>query len=518
MLTAPLRNAPLASLLVAAPAPLLAASPASAQVLPPPVQQGDLTVRLVVVAEGLTAPNLVTHAGDDSGRLFVVDQIGLVRVIDASGNLLAEPFLDVRDRMVTLAAGFDERGLLGLAFHPDFESNGRFFVRYSVPRAGSAGEPCFGTSRGCHSERLSEFTMPDPTASTAAAAVERVLFEIAEPEFNHNSGSVEFGPDGMLYFTLGDGGGANDGLSSPGLPHGPDGNGQNTMTHLGSMLRIDVDAEPEPGLGYAIPGDNPFAAPRRDGLVGLPEIYAWGFRNPFRFSFDDETGELWVADVGQNLIEEIDVVEGGRNYGWVIREGSLCFDPQNPGDPLPACPGVGLQGEPLHGPVAEYTHADGISVIGGYVWRRSAGSAMHGKYIFGDFSTSFGSPAGRLFYLDAEGDRSAIFEPQLEGGGVFGGRFIRGFGRDEAGHVYVATTTVGGTTGATGAVIRIDPTDLACSPADVSAPLGQLTVNDLLAYLGLFRQKAPEADLDGSGQVEVHDLLAYLGAFRAGCP
>ena len=209
--------------------------------------------------------------------------------------------------MVTVNPNFDERGLLGLAFHPDYATNGRFFVRYSKPRTGVMGEPCFGTSRGCHEAILAEFSvLGDPAKSDVADPnSEIILFRVDEPQYNHNSGHVAFGPDGLLYWTLGDGGGAHDGLTDIPPSHGPIGHGQNPNTALGSLLRIDVDSTPDPGLPYVIPPGNPFA----DG--GAPEIFAYGLRNPYRFSFDDGPGayrSLFLSDVGQNLFEEINVL------------------------------------------------------------------------------------------------------------------------------------------------------------------------------------------------------------------
>lgn len=255
---------------------LFVAAGSNAQVMP-----GDQTVQLVEVASGLISPVQVTNAGDGSGRLFVVDQAGFIRVIDG-GQLLPTPFLDLTGVIPTLNTNFDERGLLGLAFHPDYEKNGRFFVRHSVARTGAAGEPCVGTSRGCHSELLVEFHVSagDPNVADPAGTT---LFSVDEPEWNHNSGGIAFGPDDMLYFTLGDGGGRDDGMSSVPLAHGPIGNGQNIETVLGSILRIDIDD----AFPYAIPADNPFADPAKPGA---PEIYAYGLRNPYRFSFDDGDG------------------------------------------------------------------------------------------------------------------------------------------------------------------------------------------------------------------------------------
>lgn len=410
---------------------------------PAQITTGELTIELETVAEGLTAPVSVTHAGDGSGRLFVVDQAGLIRIV-RDGSLLAAPFLDLTSEMVAVNPFFDERGLLGLAFHPDYETNGRFFVRYSVPRTGNPGEPCFGTSRGCHSEVLGEFRVSDdPDVAVPGGTI---LFSVDEPQFNHNSGGIAFGPDGFLYLTLGDGGGADDGLADTPPSHGPIGNGQDIFTTLGSILRIDIDG----GAPYAIPPDNPFV-----GISGADEIYAYGFRNPYRFSFDRDTGRLFLADVGQNLFEEIDIVEKGGNYGWVIREGLHCFDPFDPTHPPASCSTTGPYGEPLIDPVAEYDHDDGIAVVGGFVYRGTRFRELSGKYVFGDFSRGFVPGNGRLFYLDADGDFSSLFELRLGNDDEPLGLYLLGLGEDEDGELYVATSESLGPTGDSGKVHRV---------------------------------------------------------------
>ncbi len=425
------------------------------------IPQGDITIGLDLIAEGLTSPVSATHAGDASGRLFVVDQVGQIRIIDQDGTLLPDPFLDLSAEIVVLNEIFDERGLLGLAFHPDYRRNGRFFVRYSAPRAGDPSEPCFGTSRGCHEEILAEFRVSDDP--NVADPTGSILFRVDEPQFNHDAGQVAFGPrefvDGggapreFLYFTLGDGGGAHDGLADSPPSHGPIGNSQNIETALGSILRIDVDSPPDPGLAYAIPPDNPFV-----GTAGVDEIYAYGLRNPYRFSFDDGPGgdgRLFLADVGQNLFEEIDIVEKGGNYGWVIREGFSCFDPFNPMSPPASCPDTGPIGEPLLDPIADYDHDDGIAVVGGFVYRGSRFPQLVGKYVFGDFSRGFFGPSGRLFWLDADGALSDIFEFRLAPDDDPLNRFVLGFGEDERGEIYVLTSENLGPAGNAGQVWHI---------------------------------------------------------------
>ena len=423
---------------------------------PPGIPKGDVIIELETVASGLTSPVLVANASDGSGRLFIVDQAGQIRIVENNGNLLPTPFLDITSVMITPDAGFDERGLLGLAFHPDYANNGRFFVRYSGPRDGVDGEPCFGSSRGCHEEILSEYSVSnnDPNVAEPNGAI---LFSVDEPQFNHDGGDVAFGPDGFLYFGLGDGGGAHDGLADTPPSHGP-GHGQDINTPLGAILRIDVDSQPQASLAYAIPVDNPFV-----GQPGLDEMYAYGLRNPYRFSFDDGPGgdgSLYLADAGQNLFEEINIIERGGNYGWVAREGLHCFDPFNPTNPPANCPNSGPLGEPLIDPIAEYSHPGfgfnpegGIAIIGGFVYRGSSPN-LRSKYIFGDFSKSFVPGDGSIYYLQTN-PNFEIRQFQIGVGDVPYGLYLLGFGEGENGEVYVAGSLNLGTTGDTGIVQRI---------------------------------------------------------------
>ncbi|OLE64683.1 MAG: hypothetical protein AUG03_08360, partial [Acidobacteria bacterium 13_1_20CM_2_68_14] len=427
---------------------LFTAPPSSAS----EITKGDIMIKREVVAAGIVGAPHLANADDGSGRLFIVDQGGLIRIVK-KGVLLPTPFLDLRDRIVTVNPGFDERGLLGLAFHPDYVQNGRFFVRYSAPRAGAPGEPCFGTARGCHEEILAEFHVSsDPDVADPAGTI---LFRVDKPQFNHNSGTVAFGPDGMLYFTLGDGGGANDGLADTPPSHGPIGNAQNINAFLGKILRIDVDGPPQSPLAYAIPADNPFV-----GADGLDEIYAYGLRNPFRFAFDDGPGgdnRLVLADVGQNLFEEVNIIHKGGNYGWVIREGLSCFDPFNPNTPPATCSSTGPLGEPLLDPIVDYSHAEGgISVIGGYVYRGSRSPSLVGRYVFGDFSSSFSTPGGRLYFLDgSDASGYAIKEFTIGREDIPYGLFLKGFGQGEDRELYALGSIALAPTGNTGRVERL---------------------------------------------------------------
>jgi glucose/arabinose dehydrogenase len=341
-------------------------------------------IRLDPVAGGLASPLLVTHAGDGSGRLFVVEQPGRIRIIQ-NGVLLPGSFLDITSKV----AFGGERGLLGLAFHPYYRINGRFYVNYT--RAGDGATV------------LSQFWV-SATDPNAANPFEVVLLVIPQPEVHHNGGHLAFGPDRYLYIATGDGGGVGD-------PHGMIGNGQNTFALLGKILRINVNRSP-----YTVPADNPFAL--FNLRYGAGEVYAWGFRNPWRFSFDRATGYLFCADVGQAQIEEIDVVFRGGNYGWRYMEGTACYNPPS------GCPTAGLQL-----PIFEYAHTSGsngrCSITGGYVYRGLGSPTIYGLYFYGDYCS------GEIFALQATGagwNNYLLLDTALN---------ITSFGEDEAGELYV---------------------------------------------------------------------------------
>ena len=279
---------------------------------------------------------------DGSGRLFVAEQGGLVWVFPPSSSAsVKKEFLDLRSRVDTRG---NEEGLLGIAFHPDFRSNGYFYVNY--------------TAASPDRTVVSRFKVSSDNPDRVDEGSELAILEFAQPYSNHNGGQIAFGPDGFLYIAVGDGGSAGD----------PQGNGQNRRTLLGSILRIDVDGSGN-GLNYAIPADNPFAGSGQ-GFRG--EIFAYGFRNPWRFCFDPSTSLLWAADVGQNAREEIDMVRKGGNYGWNLMEGSLFYGP-------------GRDGSGLELPVAEYDHAVGKSITGGYFYRTGPLTELKGAYIYADF-------------------------------------------------------------------------------------------------------------------------------------
>lgn len=416
-----------------------------------PVDPGDDTDEFLdveLLAEGLTAPVMLREPPDGSGRLLVVDQAGLIRIVDGDGELLEEPFLDLRSRLVTLQDGFDERGLLGLAFHPDYATNGRFFVYYSAPLR--SGAPA-GFD---HTSHVSEFVVSgDPDVADAAS--ERIILQVDQPQFNHDAGTVDFGPDGFLYISLGDGGGAHDvgtGHVQDWYEENDGGNGQDVTSNLlGSILRIDVDG----GQPYEIPADNPFV-----GEAGLDEIWAYGFRNPYRFSFDPLTGDMLVGDAGQSLWEEVSLVEGGGNYGWNVKEGTHCFDAANPDEELDDCPDTGEFGEPLVDPVIEYANAAnggiGVVVVGGFVYRGDAVPELQGQYIFGDYSRAGGEARGVVMMATPAATGLWPVE-ELEFGDPPGelGEFLLGFGQDLAGEVYVLTSDTGIPDGTTGKVYRL---------------------------------------------------------------
>jgi glucose/arabinose dehydrogenase len=410
------------------------------------IKASDNMIGLKLIASGFAAPMEFISSKD--GRMFVVDQIGLVKVITADGKLQEEPFLNISDRMVKISPRYDERGLLGLAFHPDFARNGRIFVFYSAPlrSGGPQGWNC--------TNKLSEFSIAKDNPNRIDINSEKVLLQIDKPQMNHNGGTIAFGPDGYLYLPLGDGGGAND----VGMGHVTGGNAQNTSTLLGKMVRIDVDVFANntgaSGTAYGIPSDNPFI--NEKGF--LPEIWAYGLRNPYRISFDS-AGRLFVADAGQNLWEEVDIVSKGGNYGWNIREGTHCFDPNSPKQSPAFCPDVGRKGEPLRGPVIEYDHNNRTVVVGGYAYEGKTLMLLAGSYVFADWSSSFARGDGKIYMANSSGEGLWKME-EIRVADRPGGRineYIRSFGQDDEGELYILTSDVAGPTGDTGKVYKIVP-------------------------------------------------------------
>jgi glucose/arabinose dehydrogenase len=478
---------------------------AMAGVAPGQVLPGTIRIDLKPVAAGLVAPVTGVPSPDGTGRLFVVDQTGRILIFQ-NGAMRSAPFLDLSGVISPLNAGYDEKGLLGVAFHPQYAQNGRFFVRYSKQRVGTVGEPCFGTSRGCHEEILAEYHVSGADPNIADPGSEMILFRVNKPQFNHNAGDVTFGTDGFLYFTLGDGGGANDGLADSPPSHGPIGNGQNITVPLGKMLRIDVDHR----APYTIPATNPFAAGG-----GLAEIWAWGFRNPYRFSFDSRPGgdnRMWLPDVGQDLTEEVNIGQIGLNYGWVIMEGPHCFDPFHPTVPPATCNMTGLTL-----PIASYNHNDGIAVVGGFVYRGSGFPALTGKYVFGDFSLSFASPTGRLFYIDPAVSMSDIREFVIGSPPRALGLFLKGFAQDAAGEIYALAGGNLGPTGTSAMMLKIVPCYANCDDS-TAAPI--LNVGDFGCFLNQFASGNPAANCDLSTtppMLNISDFTCFLNRFAAGC-
>ena len=387
-----------------------------------PGTDGAVTIRLDKIASGLQSPLLLTSANDGSNRLFVLEQTGKIRIIK-NGQLLATPFLDVSSKMIKISPVYDERGLLGLAFHPDYIHNGRFFIYYCTPP----------TSQGVNHENvIAEYRVNPLDPDTADPASENILLSIDAPAANHVGGQLAFGPDGMLYIGVGDGGGEGD-------QHGPIGNGQNITVNLGKILRIDIDH----GSPYAIPPDNPFASGN-----GSPEIYAYGFRNPYRFSFDNVTGRLFAADVGQDKWEEIDIVENGQNYGWRIMEGNHLYDPA-------LAETLHINISSLTPPIYDYSHYVGHAIIGGYVYRGSQSLNLQGKYIYADFSDTFFQGRGKIFYLQEISPNTWVNnEFKIQPDKPLN-HYIQAIGQDQAGELYVLTQHIPGSLIKTGEVWHI---------------------------------------------------------------
>jgi glucose/arabinose dehydrogenase len=358
-----------------------------------------VSVTLAPFVDGLTAPLAIVNAGDGTNRLFVAEQGGRIRVI-RDGRSVATPFLDIGDEITTGG----ERGLLGVAFHPDYPRDPRVFVDYTDANGDT---------------QVSSFTVIASDPDRLDPTTETPILHVQQPFANHNGGALVFDPSGMLLISLGDGGSGGD----------PQGNGQSLTTLLGKILRIDVGGN-DAGHPYRIPVDNPFA----DGAGGRrPEIWLYGLRNPWRISFDRATKDLWIGDVGQNAWEEVDVQRagqpGGTNFGWNRMEGTHCFQP--PRD---------CQDPSLTLPVTDYGHDLGCTVIGGGVYRGSAQAALVGGYVFGDYCS------GRLWAIDPAGDG---YRAPTEVGDS--GRSLSAFGEDEAGELYAAD--IGG-----GAILRVTAT------------------------------------------------------------
>ena len=414
------------------------------------VSAAEPKIGLKLVAGDLVSPLvLVGYPGGD-GKNVVVDQVGSIWLLAKGAS--PKLFADLASRMVALPQSFDERGVLGLAFHPQFRRNGKVYVFYSAPlRAGApAGYNC--------TSRLSEFKVSSTDKEKLDLASERVVLQIDKPAMNHNSGRIAFGPDGFLYVGVGDGGDGND----VGLGHPPEGNGQTLDTLLGKMLRIDVDH----GDPYAIPSDNPY---KSGG--GKPEIFAYGLRNPWGFSFDrGGKHELFSADVGQDSFEEINIIVKGGNYGWNKREGFICFDPKNPTSPPANCAETGPDGKRFVDPIIAYKNfkrfpkdpeARGISVTGGYVYRGKKLPQLQGRYIFADWSKLWIKGEGVLYVgtRPASGSGPWTMERLDLASHPAGhiGAYVVALGEDEEGELYILTNDSNQLVGKTGKVYRLAP-------------------------------------------------------------
>jgi glucose/arabinose dehydrogenase len=354
--------------------PVVAAAPAA--FIP-----GNIKLTFVRIAHGLSKPVFITHSGDNNGRLFVVEQTGRIRVIK-KGVLQSTPFLDLRSKIST-AGG--EQGLLGLAFHPDYKTNRKFYVNYT-DRSGAT----------VIAQYLRSATNPSRAETT-----EKIVLRIAQPYGNHNGGMIAFGPDRYLYIGMGDGGSAGD----------PGNRAQSLDSLLGKVLRINIDTR----LAYRIPPTNPYV-----GKAGNDLIWSFGLRNPWRWSFDRQTGDLWIADVGQDRFEEVNralTPNAGRavNYGWRVLEGNTCYNPSS---------GCSTSGKKM--PLAVYNHSLGCSVTGGYVYRGPRFPHLTGVYLFGDFCS------GRIWGVDAAGANTQS-PVQLTDTGAN----ISSFGEDQAGNLYL---------------------------------------------------------------------------------
>ena len=340
------------------------------------------TIQLVpVVTEGLTRPLYLTHAFDE--RLFVVEQDGTIQIVE-NGRVLGQPFLDIRDRV---GARGNEQGLLSVAFHPDYQNNGRFFVNY--------------TNTGGNTI-IAQYQPEAGNPNQADAAGEVVLLTVEQPFGNHNGGLLKFGPDGYLYVGLGDGGSAGD----------PENNGQNPATLLGTILRLDVANGGEGG--YTSPPDNPFVSDSEDGR---DEVWAYGLRNPWRFSFDRLTGDLYIADVGQTTWEEVNFQpagSSGQNYGWNVMEGNHCYSTES------------CETDGLVLPIFEYDHSQGCSITGGYVYRGRRFPTLNGNYFVGDFCS------GIIWSLFRQADGTWLANEVNHSD-----LLLTSFGEDVAGELYV---------------------------------------------------------------------------------
>jgi len=365
-----------------------------------------IKLKIQAVAENLQAPTAMVFL--KNGDAWITEQTGKIRVMK-NGKLTDEVLLDLKSKLPKINPGYEERGLLGIALHPQFVSNKKFYVFYSTP----------SKQKSNHTDVIAEYISPEgsnPIDSNSG----RIILTVEKPDGNHNGGCLQFGPDGYLYFSLGDGGGQHD-------KHGEIGNGQNLNTWLGKILRIDINAD----SGYIVPKDNPFV-----GQTDVkPEIWAYGFRNPWKFSFDPASGQLFAGDVGQDKWEEVDIIKKGANYGWRIVEGTHCHNPE-----------TGCEAKGITKPIAEYSHGEGLSITGGYVYNGKQLTVLKNKYVFADWT-------GPVFYLQKRGDNWLRGKLILQN--IPEGTKITAFGEDTSGELYILTNPETGPDNTKGAVYKI---------------------------------------------------------------
>ncbi|MEO6915920.1 MAG: PQQ-dependent sugar dehydrogenase [Chitinophagaceae bacterium] len=372
----------------------------------------QLTLHVQAVAKNLQAPTAMVFPG--IGEAWITEQSGKIRVMK-NGTLADEPLMDLKKMLTKMNPGYEERGLLGIALHPQFATNKKFYIVYSTPSTPSASSG----QKPNHTEVLAEYVMPagsyqvDPNSG-------RIILTAEKPGGNHNGGCIQFGPDGYLYLSFGDGGGQHD-------QHGEIGNGQNLNTWLGKILRINVNTT----SGYTVPADNPFVG-RADVK---PEIWAYGFRNVWRFSFDKTSGQLFAGDVGQDLWEEVDIVTKGANCGWRIMEGTHCHNP------AAGCDTTGITM-----PISEYPHKEGLSITGGFVYNGKSLPALRNKYVFADWT-------GPVFYLTKSGAAWSRGKITLQN--IPEGTRITSFSQDSSGELYIMTNPETGPDNKNGTVYKI---------------------------------------------------------------
>jgi glucose/arabinose dehydrogenase len=365
-----------------------------------------VTLKVQRLTTSLQAPTAMAFPGN--GVVWILEQTGKIRVLK-NGVLSDIPLLDLGSQLPKLSNSYEERGLLGIALHPKFKINKKFYVFYSMPSAGKFN----------HKDVVAEYKLAADGIHVEANSG-KIIITADKPDGNHNGGSVQFGADGYLYVSFGDGGGQGD-------KHGDIGNGQSLNTLLGKILRVDVNTD----SAYLIPKDNPFV--NQPGA--REEIWAYGFRNPYRMSFDKASGQLFVGDVGQDTWEEVDIIKKGGNYGWRLQEGNHCYNPTS---------GCEIKG--IIKPIAQYNHREGVSITGGYVYNGKAIPALTGKYLFADWT-------GPAFYLKKVGmvwQRGKVVYNNLPEG-----LKVTGFGEDASGELYILTNPDTGPGNKEGSVYEI---------------------------------------------------------------